>query len=89
MPLGVCQALVPMTSFHVKRLEITELKMCRWAYGHTQSPTPHLRNNNTLNRETLEIEPDRKGRTEGQRGCGHVHLRTRPKQIKMDCVNRH
>ena len=26
---------VPMTSSHVKKLEVTELKMCRWACGHT------------------------------------------------------
>ena len=28
-------ATVPMTSSHVKKLEVTEMKMCRWAYGHT------------------------------------------------------
>ena len=25
----------PMSSSHVKKLEVTELKMCRWACGHT------------------------------------------------------
>ena len=27
---------VPVTSSHVKKLEVTEMKMCRWAYGHTR-----------------------------------------------------
>ena len=26
---------VPVTSSHVKKLEVTEMKMCRWACGHT------------------------------------------------------
>ena len=25
---------VPVTSSHVKKLEVTEMKMCRWACGH-------------------------------------------------------
>ena len=25
---------VPMTSSHVKKLKVTEMKMCRWACGH-------------------------------------------------------
>ena len=29
------EKVVPMTSSHVKRLEVTEMKMCRWACGHT------------------------------------------------------
>ena len=26
---------VPVTSSHVNKLEVTEMEMCRWAYGHT------------------------------------------------------
>ncbi len=30
---------VPVTSSHVKKLEVTEMKMCRWACGHTLKET--------------------------------------------------
>ena len=33
---------VPMTSSHVKKLEVTEMKMCMWACGHTLRD--HIRN---------------------------------------------
>ena len=33
---------VPVTSSHVKKLEVTEMKMCRWACGHTLRD--HVRN---------------------------------------------
>ena len=26
---------VPMTSSHMKKLEVTDMKMCRWTCGHT------------------------------------------------------
>ena len=29
---------VPMTSSHVKKREVTEIKMCKWACGHTKIP---------------------------------------------------
>ena len=35
---------VPVTSAHVKKLEVTELEMCRWAYGHLLRD--HVRNYN-------------------------------------------
>ena len=35
-------AKVPVTNSHVKKLEVTEMKMCRWACGHTLRD--HLRN---------------------------------------------
>ena len=35
---------VPVTSSHVKKLEVTEMKMCRWACGHTLRD--HVRNEN-------------------------------------------
>ena len=43
---------VPMTSSNVKKLEVTEMKMCRWACGHTLRD--HVRNDNT--RERLKVE---------------------------------
>ena len=35
---------VPMTSSHVKKLEVTEIMMCIWACGHTLRD--HMRNDN-------------------------------------------
>ena len=32
---------VPVTSSHVKKLEVAEMKMCRWACGHTLKPGTH------------------------------------------------
>ena len=43
---------VPVTSSHVKKLEVTEMTMCRWACGHTLRY--HLRNENI--KERLEVE---------------------------------
>ena len=43
---------VPVTRSHVKKLEVTEMKMCRWACGHTIRD--HVRNDNI--RERLEVE---------------------------------
>ena len=43
---------VPVTSSHVKNLEVTEMKMCRWACGHTL--TDHVRNDDI--RDRLEVE---------------------------------
>ena len=42
---------IPMTISHVKKLELTEMKMCRWACGHT--PRYHMRNDDI--RERLEV----------------------------------
>ena len=39
---------VPVTSSHMQKMEVTEMKMCRWAYGHT------LRIDNI--RERLKVE---------------------------------
>ena len=33
MPYGM--DIVPVTSSYVKKLEVTEMNMCRWACGHT------------------------------------------------------
>ena len=43
---------VPVISSHVKKLEVTEMKMCRWACGHTLRD--HLRNDDI--REKLKVE---------------------------------
>ena len=43
---------VPMTSSHVKKLDVTEMKMCRWAFGHTLRH--HVRNDDI--RESLKVE---------------------------------
>ena len=43
---------VPVTSSYVKKLEVIEMKMCRWACGHTLSD--HVRNENI--RERLKVE---------------------------------
>ena len=43
---------VPMTSSHVKKREVTEMKMCRWARGNTLRD--HERNGNI--RERLNVE---------------------------------
>ena len=43
---------VPVTSSHVKKLEVTEMKMCRWACGHTLRD--HVGNENT--KERLKVE---------------------------------
>ena len=42
---------VPMTSSHVKKLEVTEMKMCRWACGHTLRD--HVKNDNIRERITV------------------------------------
>ena len=42
----------PMTSSHVKKLEVIEMKMCRWACGHTLRD--HVRNDDI--RERLKVE---------------------------------
>ena len=41
----------PVTSSHVKKLEETAMKMCRWACGHTLRV--HVRNDN--NRDRLKV----------------------------------
>ena len=42
----------PVTSSQVKKLEVTEMKMCRWACGHTLRD--HVRNENI--KERLKVE---------------------------------
>ena len=43
---------VPVTSSHGKNFEVTEMKMCRWACGHTLRD--HMRNENI--KERLKVE---------------------------------
>ena len=40
---------VPATSSHVNELEVTDMKMCRWACGHTLRD--HMRNDNITERQ--------------------------------------
>ena len=60
---------VPVTSSHVKKLEVTEMKMCIWACGHTLRD--HMRNENIQERLKVEsiAERCRKARL---RWYGHV-----------------
>ena len=63
---------VPVTSSHVKKQEVTEINMCRWACGHTLRD--HVRNENTKERLKVEsiTERCRKARL---RWFGHVKRR--------------
>ena len=63
---------VPVTSSHVKKLEVTEMKMCRWACGHTLRD--HVRNDDIRKKLKVEIitERCRKARL---RWFGHVKRR--------------
>ena len=49
---------MPMTRSHVKKQEVTEMKMCRWALG------DHVRNNNSMERLNVDniIERCKKAR---------------------------
>ena len=62
----------PVTSSHVKKLEVTEMKMCRWACGHTLRD--HVSNENIKERLKVEriAERCRKARL---RWFGHVKRR--------------
>ena len=48
---------VPITSYHGKKLEVTEMKMCRWACGHALRD--HVRNENIKERLKVESIADR------------------------------
>ena len=62
----------PMTSSHVKKLEVTEMKMCRWACGHTLRD--HMRNDDT--RERLKVESiTERCKKANLRWFGHVKRR--------------
>ena len=61
-----------MTSSHVKKLEVTEMKMSRWACGHTLRD--RVRNDNT--RERLKVENiTERCRKARRRWFGHVKRR--------------
>ena len=58
---------------HVKKLEVTEMKMCIWACGHTQRY--HVRNDNII-RERLNVENiTERCRKARLRWFGHVKRR--------------
>ena len=63
---------VPVTSSHLKKLEVREMKMCRWACGHTLRY--HVRNKNFKDRLKVEsiAEGCRKARL---RWFAHVKMR--------------
>ena len=57
---------------HVKKLEVTEIKMCRWACGHTLRD--HVRNDDI--RKKLKVENiTERGRKARLRWFGHVKRR--------------
>ena len=59
----------PVTNSHVKKLEVTEMKMCRWACGHTLGD--HVRNDDI--RERLKVENiTERCRKARMRWFGHV-----------------
>ena len=71
--------IVPVTSSHVKKLEVTEMKMCRWACGHTLRD--HVRNENI--NERLKVESITEGYRKARlRWFGHA------KRRDQDCVGR-
>ena len=47
---------VPMTSSHVKKLEVTDMKLCRWTCSHTLRD--HVRNDDTRERLSREHHRD-------------------------------
>ena len=46
-----------MTSFHTNNVEVTEMKMCRWACGHTLRD--HVRNDDIRDRLKVENTTER------------------------------
>ena len=65
---------VPVTSSHAKKLEVTDMKMCRWACGHMLRV--HVRNDNI--RERLKVENiTKRCRKARLRWFGHVKRRPR------------
>ena len=50
---------VPVTSSHVKKLEVTEMKMCRWACGHSLRYHTCVRNENIKARLKVESIAER------------------------------
>ena len=70
-----------MTSSHVKKLEVTEMKMCRWAYG--QTLRDHVRNDDIRDRLKVENITER---------CRKARLRwfgTREEAIPRICRKNH
>ena len=71
MPYGM--ETVPVTSSHVKKLEVTEVKMCRWACGHPLRD--HIMRNENIN-ERLQVESiAERCRKARLRWFGHVKRR--------------
>ena len=71
---------VPVTSSHEKKLEVTAMKMCRWACG--QTLRDHVRNDNI--REKLKVEnKTERCRKARLRWFGHVKRRDREHVVRL------
>ena len=69
-----------MISSHVKKVEVTEMKMCTWACGHTLRD--HVRNGIIL--EILKVEnTTERCRKARLRWFGHVKRRDQEYKIKI------
>ena len=90
---------VPVTSSCLKKLDVTEMKMCRWACGHTLRD--HVRNDNieSIAERCMKVRlmwfGNEKRRYQEYVGRKTLQIvppgrrkRGRPKQRWMDCVNR-
>ena len=75
---------VPMTSSRVKKLEVTEMKMCRWACG--QTVRDHVRNDDIRDRLKVEniTERCRKARLRWFGTCQEARPRIRRKKYSGD-----
>ena len=63
---------VPVTSNHVKKVQVAEMKMCRWAYGFTRMD--HVRNEDVLDEVEVEAISVRCQKSRF-RWCGHIKRR--------------
>ena len=75
---------VSMTSSQVKKLEVTEMKMCRWACGHTLRD--HVRNDNI--RERLKVEDITERCRKARLRCEEMRPRIRRKKDSGDGITR-
>ena len=57
---------VPVTSSHLKKLQMAEMKMCRWACGFTRMD--HVRNYDTMDKVEVETISVRCGKKQGSGG---------------------
>ena len=67
---------VPTNSSHVKKLEVTELKMCRWEFGHTLRD--HVRNDDIRERFKLKTREHHREEQESKSGVVWTRQEARP-----------